>query len=133
MLHETPPTVPAQAESVELRIAVAEREAEIDAATGEAVKRQRGSAQSDRIVLRAEQHRIAEANAGGPGDGERLCMQQRRATAVIPNAVLGGPDRGEPESLDELGLGRELPVQAGEVARASNGRLECPESDTEPV
>ena len=132
-LEHAPAAVAPEPERVELGVAVAEAQPELEPAAGDRLERLGASRERDGVVLRPDQHRLPEVEARRAGGRERLRVQELRAEPVVPEPVLRGPDGVEAQRVGVLRRVGEAPVDRGRVPRARRRGLERPEPDAERV
>ena len=104
LVHPPPSLIAAQPECIELHVAMSEADPEVEPPARAPIEHRRGAGERERVVLGGEQHRGSHPEPARQPGHEREGVERRRGPSVVPDAVLGGPDRVEPELLGEHGV-----------------------------
>ena len=132
LVHELSAVFATHAEPVELRVAVAERDPERQAALGKPADCGR--------VLRDLLHRVHRQQHHRSTDPELFCSSEDRArhsevgraVSVEPEMVLREPDRIETERFGELRVLEHVPVELDVVVRSLWNRLHAEDAEPDP-
>jgi hypothetical protein len=89
---------------------VTEADAEVEPALGQPLQRRRRSGERERLVLGVDENRGSEAKTRGNARRECERVEGCGAPSVVPDAVLGRPDRVEAEAFGECSVLGEGPI-----------------------
>jgi len=131
-VHQLSAVFPPDAETVELRVPVAERHAQRQPALAEAPDGYGIVRHLLHRMHRQQHHRgpYAEARRSaqdGPGHGD-----VSGAVTVEPEVMLGKPDRVEPQRFGDLRILEDVSVQLHVVVRPLRDRLHAEDAEAEP-
>ena len=130
-VHPFSALIPSQAQGVELDVAVPQTDAKVEPAIREALEGGDGASQRERIVLGGQEDGRAQPQPARDARGQRERVQRRRDPSVVPDAVLGRPDRPESKLFGEHGVLGKGAVVGNAVARVLSHRAHRPEPEAD--